>query len=371
MLKNSLVFKLAFLILFFIPFLAFSQYQIQGVVTDAETGETLPLATVFFAETTFGVTTDTEGRYTLSFSEPGSYEIVARFVGYATYVAKIRIEDERNVRLDITLKPQVLNLGSVVVVAREDKDWRRHMRLFKELFLGYSVNAAKCKILNEEAIDFYMDEEKNVLYAYAEEAIKVQNMGLGYDLEYYLEGFWVDYNSMLSSYVGFTVYREMEARNSRQKGRWDEAREVAFRGSQQHFFRAAYAGKLEEEGFKVARVTDMERGIPKNMTEVDLNELITKGQFEFSRRLPFNDYLHVTYLWESQSHEYIQIVSSLGGAVTRFAEQVSWISLVEGEDHIEFYSNGSVYNPLSFVSKGYWGFEKVADMVPINYKAMN
>jgi hypothetical protein len=55
-------------------------------------------------------------------------------------------------------------------------------------------------------------------------------------------------------------------------------------------------------------------------------------------------------------------------SASRLGEQISWISLAEGKEAIEFERTGYVYDPLSFYSSGYWGFEKVADMVPINYK---
>lgn len=369
MLRHTL--KALVFILFF-PVCLQAQYTIRGVVTDAETGETLPFANVFFAETTYGVSTDSEGRYVLNVTDPGTYDLIARFVGYQTYAISIRISEERDLRLDMALKPEEVNLGSVVVTAKKDKDWERYMVIFKELFLGYSANAAKCKILNEQAIDFYFDKKSNTLYAFAEEAIKVENKGLGYMLEYYLEDFSMNYSSMLSLYYGYTVFTEMKPRSKRQLRRWEENREIAYKGSLQHFFASAFKGRLEEEGYIIQEAKDIKGGRVLNPNPMDLSGVLRQGQSQLSVQLPFENYLYVTYTREGQSEEFRQFNNpsglSLSVSATRVGEQVSWISLVEGKKAIEFESSGYVYDPISFITQGYWGFEKVADMVPINYK---
>ena len=56
-------FSLFFLFLFLMLHSAFA--QIQGVVTDAETGEPLPFLNVFYEGKGVGAITDMEGRYTV------------------------------------------------------------------------------------------------------------------------------------------------------------------------------------------------------------------------------------------------------------------------------------------------------------------
>lgn len=46
-----------------------SEYRVKGKVTDAKTGEVLPLVNVFFTGTTIGMTTDFDGEYYLETRE--------------------------------------------------------------------------------------------------------------------------------------------------------------------------------------------------------------------------------------------------------------------------------------------------------------
>ena len=55
--------------------------RVKGKVTDAKTGEVLPLVNVFFTGTTIGMTTDFDGEYYLETREEVT-ELQASFVGY-------------------------------------------------------------------------------------------------------------------------------------------------------------------------------------------------------------------------------------------------------------------------------------------------
>ena len=48
--------------------------------------------------------------------------------------------------------------------------------------------------------------------------------------------------------------------------------------------------------------------------------------------------------------------------------QMSWISMASKDAKVEFEKSGYMINPLSIVLEGYWGFEKVADLLPTNYQ---
>ncbi len=349
------------------------QYVISGTVKDADTGETLPFANVFFAETTFGVNTDNNGQFELKVSQSGTYDLIVRFVGYQTYGLNIRLDDQFKIQLDVSLKPDEVNLGSVTVTARNEKDWQRYLKEFKELFLGYSRNAAQCKILNEQDIDFYFDKDENKLYGFSKQAIRVENKALGYYLDFYLEDFNIDYNKNLSTYYGYTAFREMESNSKRKQRIWQENRQKAYEGSLQHFFASVFEGKLSEEGYIVQAAKDIKGfGRVLNPQNVNVKDFIEQGQTDLSKQLPFENFLYVTYTKEKETPEYVQNFKPGGRmntvSASKLGEQVSWIALVEGKESIEFERTGYLYDPLAFYSQGYWGFEKVADMVPINYK---
>lgn len=75
----------------FLSFGALAQSRpgaLRGKVTDAKTGETVPFANITVKDqsgnTIAGATTDIDGRYNINPIEPGSYDVTATFVGYAS-----------------------------------------------------------------------------------------------------------------------------------------------------------------------------------------------------------------------------------------------------------------------------------------------
>ncbi|MEX0748061.1 MAG: carboxypeptidase-like regulatory domain-containing protein, partial [Rhodothermales bacterium] len=66
------------------PVLALAQNtgKLSGVVTDAQTGETLPGANVIIDGTQMGTATDVDGNYFILGVPVGTYTIRASFVGY-------------------------------------------------------------------------------------------------------------------------------------------------------------------------------------------------------------------------------------------------------------------------------------------------
>lgn len=90
-------------------------YNVNGIVTDAETGETLVGATVFVPEIQYGVVSGPDGTYNLSLPE-GEYRIVFSFVGYENF-EKV-VGPDKDVRLDVELISSNVSLAEVVISAR-------------------------------------------------------------------------------------------------------------------------------------------------------------------------------------------------------------------------------------------------------------
>lgn len=93
-----------------LPFLAFSQKTIKGVITDGE-GETLVGASIIEEGTTNGTITDLDGKYSLDVSAEGT-EIVISYVGYMDQ--KVNIQD--STKANIVLLPDVYGLDELVVI---------------------------------------------------------------------------------------------------------------------------------------------------------------------------------------------------------------------------------------------------------------
>lgn len=350
-----------------------STFVLKGVITDAKTQQVMPFATVFFAGSTFGTTTNDKGEYLLRVDKAGSYDLIVKFIGYETYAAQLRLGDAEVSILNVTLNSDARDLGTVVVVAKKNAKWKVYLEEFKRVFLGESINALNCKILNEQELDFTFNEETSQLEAFSDEPVIVENKELGYKVKYYLEQFVVDYETNLSGYYGFTIFEESIPKNQRKARVWATNRKKAYNGSATHFFSALSQDKLRAEGFVVGLAEILPDGNMKlDEEDVDFYELLKDTSLGKSKVLSFENYLSITYNKELESQRYMSIRSNnLSQGLTvgdpRKNPQQSWISILEGYEAIEFEANGFVINPTSFYSLGYWGFEKVAEMVPIDY----
>ena len=91
--------------------------SLTGIVTDKETGQPIEGATVLIQGTQLGALTTANGRYTILGIPPGSYNVIARRIGYGTSEVKdiaIRIDIRRDWNFELSSSAQ---LQAVVTTA--------------------------------------------------------------------------------------------------------------------------------------------------------------------------------------------------------------------------------------------------------------
>ena len=78
--------------------------KVRGTVTDADTGEPIPFAGIFFKGTTIGLTADIDGKYTLETRDPAAQILVCQLLGYDTQEKAVKrgAFTEVNFRLKLT-----------------------------------------------------------------------------------------------------------------------------------------------------------------------------------------------------------------------------------------------------------------------------
>lgn len=115
--------KHLFLILLLIPGILFAQEtaSVNGYVRDANTGETLISANVALQNTRKGTSSNTSGYFNITNIEPGSYMLVASYIGYETFRKEIDLKPGRNLRLDIEMIPEGYQLEEVIVESEQEK----------------------------------------------------------------------------------------------------------------------------------------------------------------------------------------------------------------------------------------------------------
>lgn len=134
------------ILLLFIPFFianglyAQETASVNGYVTDSSTGETLLLANVALLEINRGASSNTSGYYTIPNIAPGTYTIAASYIGYRRSDIVITLEAGQNLRLDIDLLPEGVELEALVVTSDAEEEEIRNIgtvqiqtQLIKEL----------------------------------------------------------------------------------------------------------------------------------------------------------------------------------------------------------------------------------------------
>jgi len=89
--------------------------SLTGYVRDAATGETLLGANVLLADRARGTATNNAGYYTLTGLAPGTYTLVASYLGFERFATTVTLAAGEARRLDIELQPADLSAGELVV----------------------------------------------------------------------------------------------------------------------------------------------------------------------------------------------------------------------------------------------------------------
>ncbi len=102
-----------------VSFSAAQTGKISGSVTDASTGEPLPGVNVFIEGTTRGATTGLDGEFVMIGIRPGTYTVIASFVGFATERREgVVVNVDLTTTLDFLLREEII-VGEEVVVTAE------------------------------------------------------------------------------------------------------------------------------------------------------------------------------------------------------------------------------------------------------------
>ncbi|QPH41939.1 carboxypeptidase-like regulatory domain-containing protein [Pedobacter endophyticus] len=387
--------------------LAQNTFSISGIVRDNKDG--LPGASIYLSGYKIATVADNDGKFTLSNLKPGSYNLLVQIVGYLPYSKSVIISD-KSVQVDLVLKENVAQLDEVVI--RADPNRQKYINQFKEFFIGKTPNALQCKILNPQVLNVDYDITKSTLTVSTTEFLIVENKALGYRLKYMLDHFEYNSRTRIIYYSGHPFFEELKASAAKKK-KYVAARETAYYGSSQHFFRSLYANKAKEEGFiinKMIKIPNPNRypeyvinsnienirtvpektGIRINKTKIDTALLAfwTKQKEmprtidKFSRAevltdtlvhyynqnlkyLSYTDALLIQYTKEKESLAYSKTGFWIFRPLDVPENEISVANLTDSG--VRFYENGGIYDSRSLLYEGFWAYEKIADMVPMDY----
>ena len=115
------------LILFIIPGVCAQTASIKGLVTDNIEQKSIPGINITIQELNTGSTTDGKGLYEIKNLNPGAYTIVYSAVGYETVIRKAVCKNEETLKIDISLKSNVLNLSEITISTATTKHGENKM----------------------------------------------------------------------------------------------------------------------------------------------------------------------------------------------------------------------------------------------------
>jgi len=136
--------KLA-LLLFLIPFLAFSQSQIQGIVLDATNKKPLPFTSIII-DSTNGTLSDLDGKFLLNYTE-NIEQLTISYVGYTSKNISINSKDKF---ITIKLSPNIEQLNEILITATENPA----LQIIRNTILNKSKNDIE-KSLNSFQFNTY------------------------------------------------------------------------------------------------------------------------------------------------------------------------------------------------------------------------
>jgi CarboxypepD_reg-like domain len=352
--------KLLFVLLSCISFSVFAQqeFSASGKITDSATSLPLTGASVFCQNTTLGTISNSEGGFSLNLPN-GGYDMIVSYTGYETQV--IRISNSHAANLSIVMKQKDKSLQEVAVVGTNEvaDGLAKYGKFFTDNFLGSDTNAARTKIQNPEALQFYFRKKTNRLKVRAKEDLIIINEALGYKIKFQLDSFAHEYNNGISVYTGFPFYEELPGTDE-QKLLWKQNREKAYKGSRLHFVRSWYAHNLEKDGFALEKVDSASKTLKttpiENPYDTSLFQVIENNDIEIS----YNGRMRIIYKNALPDPQYLRENKMPVSIIA----QISILDISEG---FVIQQNGYFYDQNDVINIGYWSWQKLADELPYDY----
>jgi len=314
---------------------------ISGLIVDSESGSVLSDVNVFLANTTIGAASDQQGKFIISHIPQGIYDLIFDCVGYETKTMQIIILQPQSLRFTTRLRPQIYNADKIQVIGEKPEQWLKNLERFRSEFIGHGLNANECVILNPEVLDLHLDKETAVLTAFTDSLLKIRNDALGYRIDVKLVQFECNFTNNFCRYELYPRFYELDPAGEGQKSLWQDNRQRSFIGSLKHFLFLF----VNDRYFPLYKLYIIIGNSEKFQVSGDFLhfEMIPNSSL---KRISFPNFLGFDY------HTY--------GVV----QKSSKLRLDQGYAYID--TLGNIYGPIT--KRGAWSEERIADLLPYNYK---
>lgn len=341
-----------------------SHATLTGTVVDSTTGDPLSGAHVFIAASMIGTTTDTTGHFRLAGVPLGAQRLYVSMLGYASATVDTLLQQPTTYTFDFRLEPTVLEAGEVTVTAERDEEWWDRLKKFKRLFLGESKRTDHCTLLNPEVLQFE-DGWFKPFHATATEPLVIVNNALGYRVTYFLDEF--SHSGGTTKWDGEPLFEPIVPKDSAEAARWARNRRRAFYGSMRHFLLALLDDRVREEGFILYRHPHTSYLRPARFDDTrfraSADRLLSPHPDSSLHTLDFNGRLEIIYTEEREEERFLRWQHRLRDGP---GPQRSFIELNDPSVTID--PTGEIVEPYGATVFGYFAFERLADLLPQEYR---
>ena len=373
------------------------------MIINAEDNSKLASASIFINNSSKGTMSNENGTFNLQGITEKSFDLIVSYTGFVTVSIKITPENIGQF-LTIKMHPRKETMEGVSILVPEKDGWQKWGKFFSETFLGVSDFAKNCSIENPKVMRFFNDKKHDRFTAYSNGSLVIRNKALGYLIKYQLEAFDYDFKTKIVTFSGYTVFEDLKTHSSKKRSRWLKARSEAYYGSMMHFMRAVFSDSVADQGFDVRekiRIYNTDSlfkriYVPGNMPTVkdgdetykaiageipsfkkipDYVDLINLKNFSFKdavtfdsianqKEFYFDNYIQVIYKNAVAKMDYL-----LANGLPKYLKmnQRSDARLLSN-DPLIIEKDGSYFDPVNIISSGYWGWYKMAEMLPSDYK---
>jgi hypothetical protein len=396
--------KYFFFFLIFICQNVFSQTsRVTGIVINAEDNSRLASASIFINNSSKGTISNTDGKFNLEGITEKNFDLIISYTGFVT--VSIRIT-QNNIGQFHTIKmvPRNETMKSISIMVPEKDGWKTWGRFFTESFIGQSDFAKEFIIENPKALRFFNDKKNHRLTAYSNTNLIIKNRALGYLIKYQLEEFDYDFKNKIVTYVGYASFEELKTRGSKKRNRWLKARKEAYYGSIMHFMRSLYSDSVAQNGFDVrekiriyntdtlfkriylpgnmptvrvgnksyktrAGAVPSFKKIPDYVDLINLKNLSFKDAVTFDSSVKQKEFYFDNHIQVIYKNANVKVDYLLANGLPKFLKmkQTSDAYLLS-DDPLIIERDGSYFNPMNMMSSGYWGWYKLAEMLPTDYE---
>lgn len=229
---------------------SFCQGVIRGKVIN-EKDEAVPNASVFIPNSITGTVSGANGAFTLGHIPEGKFTLTISCVGYELLRVPISPDQPKDMYV-FRLKLRPRELDSVIVRGYDKNGWSKWGAAFMDAFIGSSGFASQCELLNKDIIRFKYLQEEDIMLAYANRPLIIDNHALGYRITVQLVDFTWYVSKKEVDYQIYCFFTPMEG-TERQFGDWKKNREKAYFFSLMYFMRSLYSDDLKNK-FEIRRL---------------------------------------------------------------------------------------------------------------------